>query len=255
VPIDRIRVEEGLGRKRERDGHRELCRSIEQFGVLTPVTVRRAPDASGDYLLINGQGRTLACRLLGIDKIPAIVVDDSFAEDEKVQQYLVENVARLRMRPVDRALLIARARQVGEETVAIAARFGVSASTVRRLETQLDGASTGEVAALRSGTVNLSLHAVIARHVSPNERASVIEAVVQYSPPAKDLEALFLALGWRTLTELGDEQRAPRHRLLTWACRTLTTLPAGPPKERLRRVAMRLPLEVDVPEQHCEAAQ
>ena len=116
VPVARIRPEDGLGRKRDREGHRELQRSIEQFGVLTPITVRPAPDGTGDYLLIKGQGRTLACRLLGIETIPAIVVDDRYADNEKVQQFLVENVARLKMRPVDRALLIARARQEGEET-------------------------------------------------------------------------------------------------------------------------------------------
>ena len=141
VPVARIRPEDGLGRRRDREGHRELCRSIEQFGVLTPVTVRRAPDGTGDYLLIKGQGRTLACRLLGIETIPAIVVNNRFAENEKVQQFLVENVARLRMRPIDRALLIARARQEGEETAEVARRFGVSAATVRRLEAQLEGAS------------------------------------------------------------------------------------------------------------------
>src|SRR5664280_2656520 len=88
VPVVKIRPEDGLGRKRDREGHRELRRSIEQFGVLTPVTVRVAPDGTGDYLLIKGQGRTLACRLLGIDKIPALVVDDDFAENQKVQQFL-----------------------------------------------------------------------------------------------------------------------------------------------------------------------
>src|ERR1700733_825050 len=142
VLVSRIRPEEGLGRKRDREGHRELCRSIEQFGVLTPITVRCAPDVTGDYLLIKGQGRTLACRLLGIDKIPAIVMDDRFAGNEKVQQFLVENVARLRMRPIDRALLIARARKEGEETADVARRFGVSTATVRRLEAQLEDASS-----------------------------------------------------------------------------------------------------------------
>jgi ParB-like chromosome segregation protein Spo0J len=55
VPVERIRPEEGLGRKRYRDGHRELQRSIERFGVLTPITVRLAPDGSGEYLLIKGR--------------------------------------------------------------------------------------------------------------------------------------------------------------------------------------------------------
>ena len=104
VLVGRIRPEEGLGRKRDRAGHDELCQSIRQFGVLTPVTVRPAPDGSGDYLLVKGQGRTLACKRLGLETVPAIVVGDDFDEADKVQQFLVENVARLKMRPIDRAL-------------------------------------------------------------------------------------------------------------------------------------------------------
>lgn len=242
VPVAQIRPEDGLGRKRDREGHRELCRSIEQFGVLTPVTVRCAPDGTGDYLLIKGQGRTLACRLLGIDEIPAIVVDDSFAENVKVQQFLVENVARLRMRAVDRALLISRARQEGEETAEVARRFGVSASTVRRLEAQLEGASSSEVAALKSGRVNLALHAVIARHVALNERPDVVAAIAPYSLRPKEMEALFFALGWRELVTLGSAYRQHRLLLLIWACGILDGLPPGPQKDRLRQMALQLPL-------------
>src|SRR5665213_270052 len=165
VQVDRIRPEEGLGRKRDRDGHRELCRSIEQFGVLTPITVRPAPDGSGELLITKGQGRTTACQILGLKTISAIVVNQQFAEEEKVQQFLVENVARLRMHPVDRALLIAHSRKEGEETAEVAKRFGVSPSTVRRLEVQLEGATAGEVSALRANNMSLSLHAVISRAV------------------------------------------------------------------------------------------
>jgi ParB/RepB/Spo0J family partition protein len=243
VPVARIRPEDGLGRKRDREGHRELCRSIEQFGVLTPVTVRRAPDGTGDYLLIKGQGRTLACRLLGIEKIPAIVVSDRFAESEKVQQFLVENVARLRMRPVDRALLIARARQNGEETAEVARRFGVSAATVRRLESQLEGASSSEVAALKSGNVNLALHAVIARHVPLNERSAVVAAVAPFSLRTREMEALFVALGWPDLVTLGSEYRQQRLLLLAWACGVLDRLPPGPHQDRLRQMALQFPMD------------
>jgi ParB/RepB/Spo0J family partition protein len=242
VPVAGIRPEDGLGRKRDRQGHQDLCRSIERFGVLTPVTVRQAPDGTGDYLLIKGQGRTLACRLLGIEKIPAIVVDDHFAENEKVQQFLVENVARLRMRPIDRALLIARARQDGEETTDVAQRFGVSATTVRRLEAQLEGATSGEVAALKSGKVNLALHAVIARYVPLNERPEVVTAVAAYSMRPKEMESLFIALGWRSLVDLGPEYRQRRLLLLAWACGILDRLPSGPPRDRIRQVALQMPL-------------
>jgi len=244
VPVERIRPEEGLGRKRYRDGHRELQRSIERFGVLTPITVRLAPDGSGEYLLIKGQGRTLACRLLGVKTIPAVVVDDEYAETEKVQQFLVENVARLKMRPVDRALLIKRARQDGEETTAIANRFGVSSSTVRRLLAQLDGATSHEVEALRAGDVSLAMHAVIARHVAPAERPGVLDMASGSSIKTKELEALFVALGWQHLAGLGVGNCGERLVLLIWACGVLDSLPEGSPKERLRRLALQFPTAI-----------
>ncbi|MEV4383431.1 ParB/RepB/Spo0J family partition protein [Streptosporangium sp. NPDC049644] len=243
LPVAGIRPEEGLGRKRDREGHRELCKSIRQFGVLTPITVRVAPDDSGDYLLVKGQGRTLACRLLGIEKIPAIVVDDDFAENAKVQQFLVENVARLRMRPIDRALLIARARQDGEETADVAKRFGVSPATVRRLEAQLDGANSNELAALKKGTVNLTLHALIARYVGNIERSDVVAALARYSLRTKEIEALFEALGWRDLVQLGTVHRTQRLLLLTWACDTLSKLPPGPVSDRMSQLAAALPMD------------
>lgn len=245
VPVALIRPEEGLGRKRDRGGHRDLQRSIQKFGVLTPITVRRAPDKSGEYLLIKGQGRTLACSLLGMKTIPAIVVDDHYAETEKVQQFLVENVARLKMRPIDRALLIAHARQRGEETAEVARRFGVSAATVRRLETQLDGASAKEVAALRSGDVNLAKHAVIARWVRPKERADAIALFSQYPIKTNDMTALFQALGWDALNGLGSQYGGARLRLLRWACGEVAGTARGAVKERLNAIAVNFPFALE----------
>jgi ParB/RepB/Spo0J family partition protein len=244
IPVERIRPEDGLGRRRDRDGHRELCRSIEQFGVLTPITVRRARDGTRDYLLVKGQGRTLACQLLGIDKIPALVVDDRYADTEKVQQFLVENVARLRFGATDRALLIAHARRLGEETAAVAKRFGVSPATVRRLEAQLDGASSGEVAALRAGDLNLALHAVIAKYVPADERAEVVRRIALHGIRAREMDALLAALGWQSLTELGPTYREQRLVLLNWACRTLASLPRADPRERICQLALMMPLRL-----------
>jgi len=243
--VARIRPEEGLDRKRDRDGHRELRNSVQQFGVLTPVTVRLAPDGSGDYLLIKGQGRTLACRMLGIKKIPAIVVDDEFADNEKVQQFLVENVARLRMRPIDRALLIARARRDGEETADIARRFGVTSATVRRLEAQLDGASKREVAVLKEGKVNLALHAVVARRVKMEDRGDVLEVVSEHGLRTREVDALLVAIGWAKLVELGPAHSSQRLLLLAWACRTFASLDRSSIDDRLQQVAERLPFEFE----------
>lgn len=246
IPVKSVRPEDGLGRKRSREGHAELCRSIEQFGVLTPITVRPALDRAGGYLLIKGQGRTLACRILGIDAIPAIVVDANYAEADKVQQFLVENVARLRMRPVERALLIAHSRSEGEETLDVARRFGISAATVRRLEAQLDGANSGEIAALRDGQVNLSVHAVISRHVLADERLEVIDILGRNRIRAAELEGLFIAIDWTRLVALGQTFRPNRLALLNWCCTHLATLPPGTPVVRLRSLALALPLSLEI---------
>jgi hypothetical protein len=98
------------------------------------------------------------------------------------------------------------------------------------------------VAALRSGKVNLAVHAVIARHVPLNERSEVVTAVAAYSLRPRDLEALFVALGWRSLADLGPEYRQRRLLLLAWACGILNGLPSGPPKDRIRQLALQLPL-------------
>jgi hypothetical protein len=98
------------------------------------------------------------------------------------------------------------------------------------------------VAALKSGNVNLALHAVIARHVDINERPDVVAAVASYSLRPKDLEALFAALGWHNLVALGSEYRQQRLLLLAWACGVLDGLPPGPPKDRLCQLALQLPL-------------
>jgi ParB/RepB/Spo0J family partition protein len=244
IPVAKIRPEDGLGRKRDREGHRELRKSIDQFGVLTPITVRPAPDDTGDYLLIKGQGRTLACEMLGLATIPAVVVDADFAEDVKVQQFLVENVARLRMRPVDRALLISRARQQGEETVDVARRFGVTPATVRRLQAQLDGVTKTEITALKSGTVNLALHAVISGHVESNERADIVAEIAKHSLRTREVDELFRALGWASLSALGPEYRQARLLLLAWACQELTKLDKGTVSDRLSQLAEKLPVSL-----------
>lgn len=240
IPVAKIRPEDGLSRKRDRSGHEELQQSIAQFGVLTPITVRPADDGSGDYLLIKGQGRTLACRMLGIDVVPAHVIE-SYDETEKVQQFLVENVARLKMRPVDRALLIHRAREDGEETRDIARRFGVTPTSVRRLAAQLEGVSQSEVKALREGDVSLSVHAVISKHTPLHERHAVVDAMGRRRMTARDVDALLSAIGWSGLCRNYPEEVEQRLTLLSWATEAYVSSSGTSTRQRLEAVAASLP--------------
>jgi hypothetical protein len=95
---------------------------------------------------------------------------------------------------------------------------------------------------LRAHNLNLSLHAVIARNVSGKDRTDVIKAIGPTGVRARELEELFAAIGWRSLVDLGPKSRAKRLSLLKWSCETLVALPRAHPKERLRQLALKLPL-------------
>jgi len=168
-------------------------------------------------------------------------VKSEFNDTEKVQQFLVENVARLRMTPVERALLIAFARAQGEETASVARRFGVSATTVRKLELQLGDASASEIKALRSGEISLSFHAVIARYIDTEERPEVFKILDGTGLKATQVDFLLMAIGWRNLSELGASSRIERLDWLRWAVKEMSSLPTKiSPQERIRELGARL---------------
>ena len=70
-------------------GMKELADSISQSGLLQPITVRRTETG---YELIAGERRLMACRMLHLDKIPAIV--EQFDDEKSAVFSLVENLQR-----------------------------------------------------------------------------------------------------------------------------------------------------------------
>ena len=82
------------------DALEELADSIRTLGLIQPVTVRKT--ASGRYQIISGERRYRACRMAGMDMIPAYVRD---ADDQgMLEMAIVENVQRQDLDPVETAL-------------------------------------------------------------------------------------------------------------------------------------------------------
>lgn len=52
----------------------ELAASIRQFGILRPILLRKIP---GGYVLVHGERRWRAALLIGLNAIPAIIVEDA----------------------------------------------------------------------------------------------------------------------------------------------------------------------------------
>lgn len=110
----------------------ELAASIRSAGLLQPVTVRPVVGSKDQFELIAGERRMRACKLLGWQKIPAIVTN---ATDQDAGIWaLIENVHRTDLNPMDRALslkqLAAEFRLTHE---ALAEQVGLDRSSVTNM--------------------------------------------------------------------------------------------------------------------------
>ncbi|MGQ9558466.1 MAG: ParB/RepB/Spo0J family partition protein [Desulfurispora sp.] len=100
IDINLIKPHPGQPRQHIADDKlQELADSIREHGVVQPVVVRRLAD--GSYELIAGERRWRACRLLQMDKIPAIV--RHYDDLEAAAVALIENIQRENLNPLEEA--------------------------------------------------------------------------------------------------------------------------------------------------------
>lgn len=78
----------------------ELASSIRTLGLIQPITVRKRGE--GRYQIISGERRFRACRLAGMDMVPAYVKE---ADDQgMLEMAIVENIQRENLDPIEEAL-------------------------------------------------------------------------------------------------------------------------------------------------------
>ncbi len=82
---------------------RSLANSIQQAGLMQPIVVR---STERGFELIAGERRWRAAKLLGMEKIPAVVkdIDDQTA----AELALIENIQREDLNPMERAVALKR---------------------------------------------------------------------------------------------------------------------------------------------------
>ena len=172
IPIDRIEVLNP--RARNKRLHREIVDNINAVGLKRPVTVRRHPDDPERYDLVCGEGRLEAFRLLGQEKIPAVVIEAE--EADCMVMSLVENIARRQHRPIDLMLEIGNLHQRGYTDVDIAEKIGCTQSWVNMIVTLLERGEERLVAAVETGLIPVSLAVDIARAKGDDVQALLMDA-------------------------------------------------------------------------------
>jgi ParB/RepB/Spo0J family partition protein len=109
---------------------RELADSIRANGVLVPLIVKEEI-VDEKYLVISGQRRLLACKMLNYSPVPCLILKDVSLEDAKILS-MSENIYRLPMNADDLSDACDHIYKKFKDFAEVAKRLGVSESTVRK---------------------------------------------------------------------------------------------------------------------------
>lgn len=101
IPVDMIEPNPFQPRMSfDQDALQELAASIKTFGLIQPITVRKK--SADRYQIISGERRFKACRLAGMDMVPAYIRD---ANDQgMLEMAIVENIQRENLDPIEVAM-------------------------------------------------------------------------------------------------------------------------------------------------------
>ncbi|CAM1335082.1 ParB/RepB/Spo0J family partition protein [Tenacibaculum aestuariivivum] len=184
---------------------RELANSIEQLGVIQPITVRKLPNNS--FQLVSGERRFRASKLIGNQTIPAYI---RLANDqEMLEMALVENIQRKNLDPIEVALsyqrLIDEIKLTQEE---LSVRVGKKRSTVTnylRLLKLDPIIQTG----MRDGFIAMGHGRALISIDSNTDQLAIYEKIVRDKLSVRQTEELVKNIKAGTITKAPKKKQLP----------------------------------------------
>ena len=122
LDIEAIDVEGGIRQTIDKEPLDELVASIRQHGILQPIVVESGKE--GRYKLHIGSRRVAAARTIGLEKVPALVLDGQLEAEKSIAIMLVENLHREDLDPIDEAEAYATLKDMGTKVSEIARLVG-----------------------------------------------------------------------------------------------------------------------------------
>lgn len=186
IPLSEVDVDPDQPRRAfDAEALSELAASIKEYGVLNPILVRIT--AGGTYRVIAGERRLRACRLLGLDTIPAIVDVEDNEEKSTLAKQLVENIQRQDLTPFERATAVGQLRDRYSWSIReIAKKLGTSKSLVQRSLELLELPDDLQAALLNGASETKVL--LLARVADREMRKELIDNIDQYSRNALEVK-------------------------------------------------------------------
>lgn len=127
--VSALNVRKALDAGQDDSNVEELAASIRQKGLLSPLTVR--PLADGQFDILVGQRRYLACKLVPLDPVPCLI-KEGLSDADAISLSLIENVHRADMHPIDKAKALQALLAKYGSYESVAKESACSVPTIRR---------------------------------------------------------------------------------------------------------------------------
>ena len=170
LPLGNIKPDPEQPRKTfNKDALQQLSESIEEHGVLQPITVRQL---NGHYIIVMGERRYRASKLAGKKTIPCIV--RTYENNDVLEVQIIENLQRQDVEPTEEAEAIAYLSEK-YAPADIAKRLGRTDNFVRQ-RLKLAGLIDGFKHFVRNGEMTISLGVGVALF-EPEEQQMILETM------------------------------------------------------------------------------
>lgn len=172
----------------EADSLQQLAASIKEKGILQPLLVRKMDSGDG-YELIAGERRLQASKLLGLERVPVVVKDDTTKSD-RLELAIIENIQRQNLNALEEAEAYGRLmHEFGHTQEEVAKKVGKERSTVAntlRLLQLPDYAKSD----LMSGAISAGHARVILSVLDEKSMQQMREEIIQKGLSVRQAEAL-----------------------------------------------------------------
>jgi ParB family chromosome partitioning protein len=170
----------------------ELRESIKEKGIIQPVTIRQSGD--GTYELISGERRIRAALDLGMQSVPAYIIDVK-NDAEMLELALIENLQREHLNPVEIAISYQRlVSDVGLTAEEIAKKVSKDRTTVVNFLRLLKLPKNIQDA-LRTGTLTIGHARALISLPSEDTQQKIFKRIVKRDLNVRQVENIVRDLG------------------------------------------------------------
>lgn len=174
----------------------ELAQSIKEHGVITPITVNKK---EGKYTIIAGERRYRACKMAGLEKIPAYIRIVTL--QETMEMSLIENIQREDLNSIEIALsLQALLQETHLSQEELSQKLGKSRGTISNYIRLLKLPAEVQLA-LRNDKITMGHARSIITIEDENKQIEIVREIIEKDLSVRQVENIATKLKQENLSE------------------------------------------------------